>query len=84
MAPMPFGLKRYQTAGHDHFLTFSCYDRKPYLRSAAARDLFEQSLERTRRKYGFDIFAYVVMPEHVHLLVSEPPVEPLSKAIQAL
>jgi putative transposase len=39
---------------------------------------------RTRRKYGFDIFAYVVMPEHVHLLVSEPPVEPLSKAIQAL
>ncbi len=24
------------------------------------------------------------MPDHVHLLVSEPPIEPLSKAIQAL
>jgi putative transposase len=24
------------------------------------------------------------MPDHVHLLVSEPPIEPLSKAIQSL
>jgi putative transposase len=81
---MPAGLKRYQTMGHDHFVTFSCYRREPYFDTPESRDLFERSLERTRRKYRFDVLAYVVMPEHVHLLVSEPATEPLSKAIQAL
>jgi len=81
---MAFGLHRYQTSGQDHFLTFSCCDRHPYFRNAASRDLFEQSLENARQKYHFNIFGYVVMPEHIHLLVSEPRDEPLSKAIQAL
>ncbi len=81
---MPHGLKRYQNLDHDHLITISCYDRRPYLRTPESRDLFERSLEQTRRKYRFDILAYVVMPEHVHLLVSEPPVEPLCKAMQAL
>lgn len=81
---MPLHLKRYQTSGHHHAINFSCYDRRPYLATPAARDLFEQSLEKTRRKYELYIFGYVVMPEHVHLLVSEPKREPLSKAIQAL
>jgi putative transposase len=81
---MPLGLKRYQMMGHDHFVTFSCYQRRPYFRAAKSRDLFERSLEQTKQKYQFEIYAYVVMPEHVHLLLSEPKVEPLSKAIQAL
>jgi putative transposase len=81
---MPHGLKRYQTQDHDHFITFSCHDRKTYLQTPESRDLFEHSLERTRRKYRFQVLAYVVMPEHVHLLVSEPETEPLSKAIQSL
>ena len=81
---MPFGLKRYQTSGHDHAINFCCCQHLPYLESPASRDLFERSLEDTRRKYQFEIYAYVVMPDHVHLLVSEPPIEPLSKAIQAL
>jgi len=66
---MPLGLKRYQTMGHDHFVTFSCYQRRPYFRSAKSRDLFERSLEQSRQKYQFEIYAYVVMPEHVHLLL---------------
>jgi putative transposase len=81
---MPTGLKRYQTSGHDHAINFCCYQHLPYLESPASRDLFEQSLESARRKYQLEIYAYVVMPDHVHLLVSEPPIEPLSKAIQAL
>jgi len=48
------------------------------------RDLFEQMLEQTRRLYRFYVSAYVVMPEHVHLLVSEPERRSLSVAIQAL
>jgi putative transposase len=81
---MPLGLKRYQTAGHDHLITFSCYERRPYLQSTHTRGIFEHSLEQTRRKYRFTVHAYVVMPEHVHLLLSEPEEEPLSKALQAL
>jgi len=81
---MPKGLVRYQRAGHFHFVTFSCYGRQPHLGSAAARDRFERSLETMRVRYDFVVAGYVVMPEHVHLLVSEPKSALLAKALQAL
>jgi putative transposase len=81
---MPRGLTRFQQTGEFHFLTFSCYHRSPYLGSAAARDLFESALETIRRRYMFVVSGYVVMPEHVHLLVSEPRDGILSRAIQAI
>lgn len=81
---MPWGLKRYQQARCLHFVTFSCYQRAPLLGTPAARDAFEHTLERTRVWYGFYICGYVVMPEHVHLLVSEPERTPLCTAIQML
>jgi putative transposase len=46
--------------------------------------LFERSLESMRTRYNFAIAGYVVMPEHVHLLVSEPERALLAKALQAL
>ncbi len=75
---------RYQQTGQFHFLTFSCYRRRPYLSTIAAMELFEDALERVRRRYLFVVAGYVVMPEHVHLLVNEPKGALLSKAIQAL
>ena len=75
---------RYQQTGEFHFLTFSCYRRRAYFESATAMDLFEDALERVRRRYLFAVAGYVVMPEHVHLLVNEPKRALLSKAIQAL
>jgi putative transposase len=81
---MTKGLVRYQQTGQLHFVTFSCYDRRPYLDNATSRDLFKQSLEVMRRRYGFFVTAYVVMPEHVHLLISEPKDGTLSRALQAL
>jgi putative transposase len=81
---MTKGLVRYQQAGDWHFLTFSCYRRQPYLEARDARETFERSLETMRRRYHFYVTAYVVMPEHVHLLVSEPRRILLSRAIQAL
>ena len=81
---MPWGLERWQ-GGHDlHFLTFSCYRRQPWLASAARRDLFVKVLEQVRQRYQWVVVGYVVMPEHIHLLVSEPPQRMLSTAIQAL
>jgi putative transposase len=81
---MTKGLIRYQQCGVFHFLTFSCYHRQQYLRTISARDLFERSLETMRCRYDFVVCGYVVMPEHVHLLVSEPKKALLSKAIQAM
>jgi putative transposase len=48
------------------------------------RQIFVESLELTLRTYRFRVYGYVVMPEHVHLLVSEPEVKILAKALQAL
>jgi putative transposase len=81
---MPRGLIRYQQTGDLHFLTFSCYRRLAYLGTAASRDLFETALESMRRRYNFMVTGYVVMPEHVHLLVSEPRKGLLARAVQAL
>ena len=81
---MTKGLVRYQQAGDLHFVTFSCSRRRPFLATPTARNIFELSLETMRVRYGFVVLGYVVMPEHVHLLVSEPEKTSLSKAIQAL
>jgi putative transposase len=81
---MPWGLKRSQEMRCLHFLTFSCYQRAPRLGSARARDVFEQTLEQARRWYGLYVTGYVVMPEHVHLLISEPERTKLSTALQML
>ncbi len=81
---MPSRLKRYQATGDFHFITFSCHDRQPYLATPSSRDRFECALEQTRRRYVFHVLGYVVMPEHVHLLVSEPKRGTLDRVIQAL
>jgi putative transposase len=81
---MPKGLIRYQKAGDFHFIPFSCYRRLPLLAQAAAYRTFEGELEAVRRRYGFVVAGYVLMPEHVHLLVGEPLVSSLSVALQVL
>src|SRR6478736_1506129 len=81
---MPTGLRRYQQTGRGHFLTWSCYRRLQLLATARRRRVFVSLLESVRRRYRFVVLGYVVMPEHVHLLISEPERETLSTAIQAL
>ena len=81
---MPWGLKRYQQTGDVHFITFSCYRRVPLLGSGVARDIVAVTLERVRRWYGFYLTGFVVMPEHVHLLLSEPERGNLAVVLQML
>ena len=69
---MPRGLERRYGFGHLHFITCSCYRRLPFLRSARARDCFVQVSGEVRAEFGFALVGYVVMPEHVHLLIGEP------------
>src|SRR5579872_312877 len=81
---MPKNLKRIYGFGHLHFLTFSCFRRLPLLGSARDRNLFVQILGQVRKEYGFSLVGYVVMPEHVHLLISEPSKGTPSTVIQVL
>ena len=81
---MPSRLKRYQQTRQLHFVTFTCYHRQPWLADPRTRTQFEHTLETVRQWYGFWITGYVVMPEHVHLLVSEPERKNLAVALQML
>ena len=70
---MPKKLKRYYGRGDLHFVTFSCYRRLPLLGTIRARNVFVHALGKIRERYGFLLAGYVVMPDHVHLLMSESP-----------
>ena len=81
---MPWGLKRFQNTGQTHFVTFSCYHRQPKFTTEFARRVFESALERVRSNFQLRVYGYVVMPEHVHLLMSEPQRETLAVALKSL
>jgi putative transposase len=81
---MPWGLKRFYETGGLHFITWSCHNRQPLLASPERRDLLLKVLEQMRNRYRFGVVGYVVMPEHVHLLISEPMVGDVSSVICAI
>jgi putative transposase len=81
---MPKNLKRCYGTTNLHFITFSCYRRLPFLRTARARNVFLIVLNDVRQRYQFAIVGYVVMPEHVHLLLSEPKKGNPSLVVQVL
>jgi putative transposase len=59
----------YNEPGHVHELTFSCYKRLPLLSRDRTRIWFINALDRARRNWRFDLWAYVIMPEHAHVLL---------------
>jgi len=69
---MPWGLTRFHHSGQSHFVTFCCYHRRRLFTMDAGRRTFESALERVRRSFRLHVYGYVVMPEHVHLLLCEP------------
>jgi putative transposase len=81
---MPRGLRRFQQSAQSHFVTFTCHHRRPNFNSPAVYDLLVEVLESTRRRFALRVYGYVVMPEHVHLLVSEPEHGLLADAVHHL
>ena len=77
-------LRRYYGWGDLHFVTFSCFRRRPFLATRRARDHFVKILDQVRSRHSFRIVGYVVMPEHVHLLIDEPSGNTPSKVLQVL
>ncbi|HYD02136.1 MAG TPA: hypothetical protein VEB22_12995 [Phycisphaerales bacterium] len=65
--------RTYDIPGHAHELTFSCYHSRPYLRSERACRWMVSAVEQARRTHGLQLWAFVFMPTHVHLLLFRPP-----------
>jgi putative transposase len=82
--PMPKGLHRRYGLQRLHFITCSCCRRLTLLASVRARNALVKILAEVRDRYGFKLAGYVIMPEHIHLLISEPPNATPSKAMQVL
>jgi putative transposase len=61
--------KRYNIPGHAHALTFSCFQRQAFLSKDRSRTWLIEAIDRARSKLRFHVWAYVIMPEHAHLLV---------------
>jgi REP-associated tyrosine transposase len=81
---MPWGLKRFHESHQSHFVTFCCYHRRCLFTNEISCRIFESALERVRRSYRLCIYGYVVMPEHVHVLLSEPQQGTLADAMKSL
>jgi putative transposase len=61
--------ERFNHAGDARELTFSCFHGYPFLLRDRTRKWFRDSLEKARAEWHIDVWAYVIMPEHVHLIV---------------
>jgi putative transposase len=61
--------KRFNEPGHAHALTFSCFHRRAFLSKDRSRLWFTDALDRARLKHKLHDWAYVIMPEHAHLLI---------------
>jgi putative transposase len=81
---VPSGLHRTYGAHHLHFITCSCYRRLPFLRTARSRNQFLSVLEQTRERYRLVVVGYVIVPEHIHLLITEPEIGNPSTVMQVL
>jgi putative transposase len=84
--PVPKPRKRVQhfnEPGHAHFLTFSCFGRMALLSKDRARLWLAEAIDAARAKHEFDLWAWVFMPEHVHLLIWPRQAEYQTKKILA-
>ncbi len=70
--PIRKRMKRREVPGGVRFITFSCERRLPLMGTPEARDIFARSLREARERHGIEVFAWVAMPEHAHLLVRPP------------
>ncbi len=61
--------ERFDEAGHARELTFTCFRRYRFLERDRARSWFLEALQAARMEHAIELWAYVIMPEHVHLLV---------------
>lgn len=68
--------RRIDRLGDAHFLTWSCYRRIPFFEKERCCEWLAEAIVRVARGQGWKIWSYVIMPDHVHLLVLPTIFEP--------
>lgn len=61
--------RSYNVPGHAHELTFTCYHRFPFLKADRTCRWLAEAIALARKELDFDVWAFVFMPDHVHLIV---------------
>jgi putative transposase len=85
---MPSRFRRHDEAGHSHFWTVSCQDRLTFFWHDEMKQVVTAALRHLQIRYGVCLVAYVIMPEHVHVVLyphargDDQPV-PISRLWQA-
>ncbi|MFK7790781.1 MAG: transposase [Phycisphaeraceae bacterium] len=62
-------LKRYEGLGDIRYITCSCYQQLPLFQNDKIKDAFVAYLGKSRDRLAFKLYAWVVMPEHFHILL---------------
>ena len=62
-------LKRYDVENHVYFVTSKTLNNKPIFLDHAHAELFINNLLSCRRRYGFLLLGFVLMPDHFHALI---------------
>jgi len=62
-------LKHYDNDGRARFITFCTHKRLPLLTNNKFRQIIIDSFKLIREEYNLKLIAYVIMPEHIHLVI---------------
>ena len=76
--------KHYEQEPHAHYLTFSCYKHMWLFKHPELYSRFLDHLDQTRNRLGFKLWAFVVMPNHVHLLIYPSEQTAISQILYAV
>jgi putative transposase len=62
-------LRHFDGTGTARFVTITCFRREQYLTATAAKNILLQGLAYLRNQRQIKILGWVLMPEHVHLVL---------------
>jgi putative transposase len=77
-------VKHFEGLGHAHYLTFSCYKRLWLFKDGNLCQLFVEHLQRASERHSFKLWAFVIMPSHVHILIRPHEGSPLSTILHSV
>ena len=77
--------KRYEIKNQPRFLTFSCYQRLALFNNDKIKNRFVEHLSDVQQTKSFELVAWVIMPEHIHLLLTpDLPDHPVPNILETL
>jgi putative transposase len=77
-------MRRDESVHSFRFITFSCFQRLPLLSNDRVKQVFVDRLSAVRAQHPFSLAAWVIMPEHIHLLLRPSPDTDLVKLLHSM